>query len=903
MQTLHFGVQFDGNVHTPDRPAESGTVYCGEKKLLQFLETHLALEGYPANTDYLRIELYRQALQQHLQAEPTAFFARSFEADRFATATALLNWRDELLLGGWWTETTLDGRQAEELPARLATFRAVEVIFRKKLAEPPANVQAFGFADRFEQVLAALPERLLPLEKLVLHEPEPLLSPHIQRFVKIITDKNIPVEPASGFDGAADGSTLAWLQRRLAGQTTEKSDSPNDGSLLILKAKRDADAAVFLAQTLAQNLATRPLFLVPEMSLLLEQALRQEGFPAMGILSASLARPSLQVLKLAPAFIWEPVDVFKIMEFATLPVKPMDDDLADIVAGALAEKPGLFNDTWFARIYEYLENADTPEEARKQYEFWFNRRRYRADQSAPKTDVSLIYNYLREWAIEHFEKTGSKNPSLLVLAEQARRIHDLLETIPETRLTFLELERIVRTIYQPAPVQFAAPEKRHFEFIHAPGAFAAPADTVFWWNCTHDEPAPLPERWSPAERQYLENEGVIVPTAQQQTQLRLLLRCRPVLASRERLVLVVPESVNGKAAEPSLLLGDIEAAFKNTASFTFDIDDAHGRAGLAKWLRLPTTTEVPNEAAAPPPPQLSLSHPELLQLPEYETLTNLESLFYYPHRWFFKQKLKLYPASILSVTGDHTLLGNLAHRFFELLLAEPGHADFDRQTVSDWLDAQAEDLLKKEGATLLLYGREPERNQFLNRVKNAAWSLLLQLRKNGWRVQSTEQQLVGRFVDVEVRGKADLVLARDNGEQAIVDLKWSGAKRRREMIQNYEDLQLVMYAKLLPPEQDWAHTAYFILENGKMIARNKQAFAEAEVGGTGEDHRAANELIFNKMEQTYCWRMKQLLAGKLEIRTARTLAELDFLYADELLDLLEMKNEPARWDDYRTLVG
>ena len=900
MQTLHFGVQFDGNVHCPDRTANAGTVHCGEKKLLQLLETHLGLEGYPANTDYLRIELYRQALQQHLQAEPAAFFARSFEADRFATAAALLTWRDELLLGGWAASS---GRRPDGQPARLKTFEAVENIFRKKLAEPPANVQAFGIADRFEQVLAALPTHVLPLEKLVLHEPEQLLPPHIQRFVKNVAAQNVPLETAQSLADEAKNSNLKWLQRRIAGQTTEKLDNANDGSLLILKAKRDADAAVFLAQTLAQNPGLRPLFLVPEMSLLLEQALRQEGFPAMGILSASLARPSLQVLKLAPAFIWEPVDVFKIMEFATLPVKPMDDGLADIVAGSLAEKPGLFNDTWFARVYAYLEDANTPEEARKQYEFWFNRRRYRADQSAPKADISFIYNYLREWSGEYFEKTGSKNPSLLVLAEQARRIHDLLETIPETRLTFLELERIVRTIYQPAPVQFAAPEKRHFEFVHAPGAFAAPADTVFWWNCVYDEPAPMPEKWSPAERQFLENEAVVLSGVQRQTQLRLMLRSRPVLAARERLVLVVPESANGQATEPSLLLGDIEAAFKNTACFTFDVDDAHRRAQLADWLRLPATSEVPNEAAAPPPPQLSLARPELLQTADYETLTNLESLFYYPHRWFFKQKLKLYPASILSVTGDHTLLGNLAHRFFELLLAEPSHTDFDRKNVADWLDAQAGDLLKKEGATLLLYGREPERNQFLNRVKNAAWSLLLQLRKNGWRVQSTEQQLVGQLADMEVRGKADLVLARDNGEQAIVDLKWSGAKRRREMIQNYEDLQLVMYAKLLPPEQDWAHTAYFILENGKMIARNKQAFAEAEVGGTGEDHRAANALIFNKMEQTYRWRMRQLREGKLEIRTARTLAELDFLYADELLDLLEMKNEAARWDDYRTLVG
>ncbi|MCB0575042.1 MAG: hypothetical protein KDC61_10820, partial [Saprospiraceae bacterium] len=121
-----------------------------------------------------------------------------------------------------------------------------------------------------------------------------------------------------------------------------------------LQVRRDSDAATVLAQMLAANPGVQPVFLIPEMNLMLERALTGEGFPAMGLLSASLARPSLQVLKLAPAFLWEPVDVFKIMEFATLPLKPLDTGLALEIARVLAEKPGLFSDTWFAAVYGYL---------------------------------------------------------------------------------------------------------------------------------------------------------------------------------------------------------------------------------------------------------------------------------------------------------------------------------------------------------------------------------------------------------------------------------------------------------------------------------------------------------------------------------------------------------------------
>ena len=91
----------------------------------------------------------------------------------------------------------------------------------------------------------------------------------------------------------------------------------------LLRAPRDSHAVTFFAELLRQNPTLLPLILLPDMNLLLEQNLLQEGQPAMGVLSASLARPSLQVLKLAPAFLWEPVDVFKFMEFVTLPVKPL----------------------------------------------------------------------------------------------------------------------------------------------------------------------------------------------------------------------------------------------------------------------------------------------------------------------------------------------------------------------------------------------------------------------------------------------------------------------------------------------------------------------------------------------------------------------------------------------------
>ncbi len=887
---LHFGHDFDAIVYAPPTRPREGEYFVGPSKLLLWLEGQLGLIGYRNNTAYLRIELYRQALGQYLEETTGSvppFFERSFAADRFATAESLLAWRDELLLAGWNFALT------DKIPARLRDLAQVETNFQKKLQDPELGVHAAGFADRFAQVLEALKFHEIQIEQILLYEPEHLQKPVIRRVLAVFRQQKIEVKAIQIHGAAAAGSLLGKLQ---------SSNGKGKGNLAIIRARRDSDAATFLAQTLRENPDYQPAFLIPEMNLLLEQNLINEGFAPMGVLSASLARPSLQILKLAPVFLWEPVDIFKIMEFVTLPVKPLESGLALEIARVLAAKPGLFSDTWFAAAFGYLEKADVPAEAREQYNFWFDRRRYPADSTAPKRDAIALYSYLQVWAHEFYEASGSNNSSLLVLAEQARRIYELLETLPEQRISFLELERIVRTIYEPSPMQLAPAEVGSFAFVHHPGAFAAPVDDLVWWNCVFENATPAPDKWQTLERSFLENQSVGLETPRQQSQRQQLLQLRPVLQTSRSLLLVIPEQVDGAEAVPPLLLSDIEAIFgEEIKSFTFQLELEQDRSRFAEWLKVPGHESISTRVLARPKPQIILSDPSLLQASEYETPTNLESLFYYPHRWFFRQKLRLYRSSLLSVTGDNTLLGSLAHRFFEKLLKE----DFkvlDRRGLNEWIENEAKTLLPREGATLLLYGREPDRMAFLNKVKNAAWSLISLLRSNGWEVESTEMALQGNFVGMPVRGKADLVLRR-GAEQAIVDLKWSGTKRRKDLIQNGEDLQLVLYAHLLPPPEQWPHTAYFILDEGKMIARNTAAFKEALVAGHGgEDHIAASKAIFEKMEKTYAWRLAQIKKGQIELRTSRTAPELEAMYEGQLFELLEMKDEDARWDDYSTLL-
>lgn len=88
-----------------------------------------------------------------------------------------------------------------------------------------------------------------------------------------------------------------------------------------------------------------------------------------------------------------------------------------------------------------------------------------------------------------------------------------------------------------------------------------------------------------------------------------------------------------------------------------------------------------------------------------------------------------------------------------------------------------------------------------------------------------------------------------------------------------------------------------------MIARNNQAFQNCFAVNQDCDHIEINERIWEKMEATMRWRLDQLKKGQIEIRTGQTQLDLEELYEGQLMDLLEMKEGNAPFDDYGVLIG
>lgn len=937
---------FPSEITTPEAVQQA----VGVNGLMAYLEKHLGIRQ-PDRQDYLRFEQYRQILRVHAQRYEKAFYVASFQADEIATASALLARRDELVLSGWDFEWQAD------LPVRLQTLVQIEALVQT--GDPV--ILHDGFAERYQRVLWGIQEFPLPLKKIYLNEPLDKLPPHLQHLFAVLQEvgivlEEIPVPPTS------QAGDLQNLQKALLKQPYQKGQVQADGSLLIIKAKRETFAAEYWAKIFKNNPSYRPVCLIPNKNRALDNSLIQEGLPSLGIASESIARPTLQILKLVSTFLWKPIDPYKILEFVSLPNTPIHKRLARGIAKTMAQKPGLFSGSWNAMVGQFfgayeeeieqlsgqakVQLQEEKEKVQEAYRFWFNRRRYDTTQAVPKSEVIELYRYVAQWAqqqeednkklIDNLQKSINRPstphdevkkqkrykedlqnalPALEALRVQSGNLVQVLEALPEQdrALPFLRLERLVRTINEPAAVRFRAEELGHLPYVHQPSAIVRATPQVFWWNFVHAERETGFARWYPKERAYLEGLGLILETPAQENARFLWQRMQPMLKAQERLVLVMPQYIEGNEQLPHPLWGDLCAALgeEELEKITTDIDQTPHSAFLAQWYQLPAFTTLAAAPLGKPKPYFQLPQGNTIQQAEKESYSSIDSLLYYPYQWVFRYQIKFSRAAMLSVVNERRLEGNIAHRLLEGLFTkiQSSGTHWTKEEVQGWIEERAQDLLEREGAVLLMYGQEAKRIGLIYKVQQAAWALVLAIQNNGWQIHGIEYPISGTVAGRPLTGIADLVLVRNQGkEKAIVDLKWGAKTFHKDKLKNGEDLQLVIYSKLLDGEEEWAHTAYFIIEKATLLARNRLAFDNAEIITPAvEDFQATHQKIWNSIEKTYEWRMQQVQQGQIEVRTAETIEELQLLQQEQMdpalaFLLLEMKEEDAKYDDYQVLI-
>ena len=959
---IQFGLELQHRTFPVEGPTTTKTDYCfGQLGLITLLEKEMGIL-LPARHTYLRFEQYRQFLLVHLQQFPTAFYSQSFKADSMATAKALLERRDELLLAGWSFGAT------EHTPSRLKVFAQIEDIAAGEELEP----LDFSFADRFCEVMNALDYQPdLPIDCIQLQEPLNLLPIYLQKLLEKLRAIGVQIlEPQNKIHSVQNNLT-AFQARLIKQDLLDFKPNPEDTSVLILKARSESTAAEYIAKALKQTPSFRPLCLIKDKNTALDTALVQEGAPSLGIGVATMARPTLQVLRLITTFLWNPIDPFKILEFVSLPSIPLHNTLKRAIAKTMAERPGLNSKVWFAvienaldKIEQNAENKSSEEktgkeirdEAEENFNRLFKRTRYDRNKKVPREVLLDLFSFLVSWCQKDIERRSNnvdrierelkketdqnkieelnvdverKQKALLVhtrLFAQAKSIEEVLLALPEHEkfFTALQVDRLINMLSEPVAISLRTEEKGHLDYICHQTTIVEPIDNLLWWNFIDTERATNFERWYKQEEAYLKQHNCLIEKASLENERQLWKRIQPVMKVQEQLLLVVPDTIQGADQVAHPLMSDLFAAFGEdfvNEHLTVDLNATNAIAKLEKQLNLPSFSKLEKTKLEGPDAYLQLPDTDKLTARiedkiKHYSYSSLNDLLYYPYKWLFKYVLDLKKTEILTVKEANTLNGSLAHKALENLfnaIKETKH-DWTKKEVVDFIKKQQQAILEQEGAVLMMYGRESDRIRLLDILKHAAWTLVAMIQENNWEIVGVEHEVSGHIGPHKIKGIVDLVLKRNN-QITIIDIKWRGKNYLERNFENQTDLQLVIYAKLIgeqlkrdnliTEDVSWADTAYFVLSDALMIARNNNAFEKAYAVGSDEDDAVfIQQDIWDKMTKTLEWRLRQLSSGQIEMRTKQNAPDIDAHISEyeNYIELLEMKKEDASFDDYTVLI-
>jgi hypothetical protein len=848
-----------------------GEAVVGPLGLLTILETQLGLvAGHHSQAE--RIVQLRDCLAN--ADTPDRFYHASLATDALGTAATLLQWRDHWHLHGWC------GYFPENSSLRLADLAVVEGQASKLVAP--------SVGERLAHVLVAMDQRRLTIDQIVLFDP---LVAFPKRWQEVLA--RLPISNAEaatpcghGFLGQLQGNLI----RIASGQSIDKLCWREDGSVIVAQAETRFMSGAWLANQIDED--TQTLLVATTDGPRLDGNLANAGRARHGLSDASAFRPALQVLPLALEILWEPLNFYGLIQFLTHPVCPLPRFARRKLAEKVADKPGIGGSAWDAILQVIDEHYGTENAPaiRDKIRLWVEHPRFRLEEGAP---IEVVRDRVRRLANFFSARLGdtdaAKRISFYAAFAQCSACADSLESLERQGVSTIRMRQLQKLVAQATangtdnPLLVAEVGAR-LAVTH-PGAAIESTDRVIWWQLAMPTlPAPYP--WSAAEIRVLAQAGVDLPDNAVRLSQAATEWLRPILGARKQLILVLPPASEElhplwqmiEAVTRKPVVRSLEQLLVETTSATRPVE--HKALPEAKrWWKLPADVTVPLRKA--------------------ESFSSLELFLFNPYHWLLKYPAALRASRIISLGGDFRMLGNLAHGLVERYYQCADALSMSEQDFVRWFDPAFEQLVTEEGALLRMAGRGADLEGFRHRLRGAMQTLRQQVGRAGIVSVAAEMEVKGSFVGGLLAGSADLVMRKENGQQAIVDMKWSGAKKFPAKLKDNRHLQLAIYAELLRQMQgNWPSVAYYILDRARFVAPDDLTFPDADAvpSSTGEN----TAQLWQRFLETWKWRQAQVAAGFIEVAVER-IEPTDESNPSEDAMAMEYLNEA--YNDYQALAG
>ncbi|CAE6723223.1 PD-(D/E)XK nuclease family protein [Candidatus Nitrotoga fabula] len=869
-QMITFGLHLDGQ-RTAQPKNVIGFAIVGPLGFLDILETHL---GLLANrlSEASRAVQYRACLEKC--DDENRFYHRSFIVDPFGTAATLLKWRDDWVLHGW------NGTAVSGAPHRVTDMADIE-----KLAVRMVDA---GVSQRLIAVVNALQNRSVPIDSVSLVEHIEVFPSLWQKVLSFLEVQPAP-EPTpngSGFLRHVQGALLAAR----AGQQYEKLAWQDDGSVLIVQAESQSLAAQWVATSIEDS--TPALLVCEHDGDQLDAYLSAAKLPRQGFKESSAFRPALQVLPLALELLWDPLNVYALVQFLTHSVCPIRPVARQLIAEKVVDAPGITGVRWkqtLAKIDEKV-GVDLQAQVREEIATWLGHQRYSLTEGAPIPSVIARVAKLAEFFQKRVgDEDASRSSAFMAGLSQCRASQRTLAELLAQGQKIISARQLQKVVIQSTANGSANPlwpaQVGAKLCATIPGAVFEPVAKVIWWQMQMPVlPGSLP--WSEAEVSALANSGAMLRSATSRLDQTVQSWLRLVLAAQEKLILVLPPPDTEVHPLWQMLCAVVDdVPVLGLEQYLADGGNAMTRQTYRPLPQAKRWWQLPKDL--------------VVTLREKESFTSLEKFLFNPYHWLLQYPAKLQPSRLLSSGSDFRMMGLLAHGLVERFYFGADSLKMDDEAFNTWFSETFESIVDEEGAHLRMSGRKADLESFRFRLERAVKALRQHITNAKVIEVCPEEKLFGHFPGGELGGPADLLLRTSNGHTAIVDMKWGGCKKYGEKLKNNQHLQLAIYAELQRQTTgQFPSVAYFIFDDAQMLAPDNTTFENARVVPSINGENTAQ--LYQRFIETWRWRASQVEGGAFEVvLTGISDHDIEELPAEGLAG--EVLN--VAYNEYRSLAG
>jgi len=882
--------------------AKIGELNVGIQGLIQLLETHLGMTGRDIH-HAMRIQGYMQTMQGLSDKEDAAFFKKSLESDAWSSAKQMLDWRDALVLAGW------TGKLDSSFSDKLKALALLENAFPDDLKN--------GLGDRLQRILKSLDSSPhIHIESISTFDALDSFPFLVTQTLKKLQSLGVGVSHIQFNYVKAEGN-LGCIQQAMLGKSVDCNVKQGDDSILLLSPEDEWVAANTLAAWLKSEEESNAnvLLIQGDGSDILDQALQKSALPMLGNAERSAFRSALQIMPLAIANAWSPLNIQDLLSFLALPVSPVPRFAALKLMDAIQSEPGVGGERWLKAEEKIIEvkkaklidegisedNADLEAQA-----FMQRLNHYltdlKFDSKAGIPPQALIE--ICEWV-----KQGLKSPTLKQSMSQALgQVDSMIALANEYQqpIPRAQVERMLDSVIaEGGQNPDSHTQASSWQSVSSTGGIAAPIETVIWWDFSDKGQSSL-AFWSKGERDALSKLDVYLEAPASIRSREAEQWRRAALLAEKRLILIAPQRLNGEQVQLHPFWDEIryhavtpqdsdsEKEMKyhclQWQGESFNALSSFELAGRVINLKSETSASLAEPEQTVALDKGSISKPKHLSFSQMSTMLGC------PTKWAMQYHARLSSMASLSLPTGNTMIGSLCHKIVEDLYTD--ESKWNVSNVRSYTSSLFDIRVPQMAAELLQPGRELEKERYRISVCDAVDALLQTVDQAGLKVTKTEGKVEGKDLDgIPFKGYIDLQLEDEQGDVFVIDLKWSGSDRyKKEEIKDGKALQLASYAWMLKSADDrWAPGAYFMLAQGELLTDDPR-FKTAQVINSPQ---SAKEVW---MQGSLTWRSMFNTAenGELEVAGLWDDKELEDVRSEA--GLMHVK-PPCHFCDFGKLCG